>query len=120
VLVLSDHVVRPRKFHDLLVELARGCAWLRGRFSIATRPDCIGCAASDGGALRVGFCGIRGRAEQDEARLTLVVAGCAWLERVLRERVEACVWDTARVERDDPFPAWRPGDPWQPVFWGAV
>jgi hypothetical protein len=119
LIVLSDHVVRPRRFHDLLVELAHGCAWLRGRFSIATRPECIACAASDDGALRVGFCGTR-RARRDEPRLTVVIAGCAWLERILRERVEACVWDGSTTDPDDPFPAWRPGEIGQPVLWGRA
>lgn len=112
VLVVSEGSVAPRPFWELLQRFAARAQWLRGTFSLLTRPRCYGVVRADGASPIAGFCGVWRTAP----RLTLLLAGRSLVESAIAAEMTAILGANA-TSHDDPFPRWRPGDPWTPLFW---
>ena len=116
VLAIADGLVAPRPFWELLQELAVCSEWLRATFALASRPTCYGVARAEGASPVAGFRGTWHSAP----RLTLLLAGKGVAERALESAIGSCLLAGQAHGDDDPFPSWRPGDPWLPLFWEAA
>lgn len=112
VLAIAEGAVAPAPFWELLQWVAGRAEWLRATFALATRPACFGVARADGAAPAVGFCGTW----KSAPRLTLLVAGRDIATDTIEAAAAAC-FSAAAPPSVDPFPPWRPGEPWLPVFW---
>jgi hypothetical protein len=114
VLAFGGGAVAPRPFWGALQQLARRADWLRATFALTSRPSYYGVARADGRALSASFRGTW----QTPPRLTLLVAGELVTEPFVEGLLLSCLGHEG--DGDDPFPPWRPGEPWAHASWEAA